>query len=106
MSTSNGTDLGRLVSMVQAVLVGQDAIRTELADHGRQLRDLNATVAEHGRMLADHGRQLRDLQATVVDLRSAVGNYHASVLGHGILISELEARVARVERHLSLPPAA
>jgi len=29
--------------------------------------------------------------------------YHTSVIGHGILISELEARVRRVEQHLNLP---
>ena len=34
-----------------------------------------------------------------------VDPYHASVLGHGILISELEERVRRIERHLHLKPA-
>src|ERR1700730_8611712 len=34
-----------------------------------------------------------------------VDPYHASVLGHGILISELEERVRRIERHLYLEPA-
>jgi hypothetical protein len=29
--------------------------------------------------------------------------YHTSVIGHGVLISELEARVRRVEQHLNLP---
>jgi hypothetical protein len=32
--------------------------------------------------------------------------YHSSVLGHGILISELERRVLRIEEHLHLPPVA
>jgi hypothetical protein len=31
-----------------------------------------------------------------------VTNYHATVLGHGILISELDERVRRIERHLNL----
>lgn len=35
-----------------------------------------------------------------------VAEYHASVLGHGVLISELEERVRRIEEHLQLPPAA
>jgi hypothetical protein len=34
-----------------------------------------------------------------------VTNYHAPVLGHGILISELDERVRRIERHLNLEPA-
>jgi hypothetical protein len=28
------------------------------------------------------------------------------VLGHGILITQLEERVRRIEQHLNLPPAA
>jgi len=28
------------------------------------------------------------------------------VLGHGILISELDERVRRIEQHLNLPPVA
>ena len=39
----------------------------------------------------------------VAGLRRAVVEYHTSVIGHGILISELEARVRRVEQHLNLP---
>jgi len=38
-------------------------------------------------------------------LREAVTNYHATVLGRGILISELDERVRRIERHLNLEPA-
>jgi hypothetical protein len=30
--------------------------------------------------------------------------YHASVLGHRILISELEGRIRRIEDHQDLPP--
>ena len=34
----------------------------------------------------------------VDSLRQAVTGYHASVMGHGILISELDERVRRIER--------
>jgi hypothetical protein len=37
-----------------------------------------------------HDRKLDDLAAGLVSLREAVTNYHATVLGHGILISELD----------------
>ena len=40
----------------------------------------------------------------IVGLRRAVVEYHSVVIGHGVLISELEARVRRVEQHLNLPP--
>ena len=39
----------------------------------------------------------------IAGLRRAVVEYHSAVLGHGVLISELEARVRRIEQHLSLP---
>ena len=35
-------------------------------------------------------------------LRQAVTGYHASVMGHGILISELDDRVRRIERRLDM----
>ena len=41
---------------------------------------------------------------TVDGLRRQVFEYHSSVIGHGMLISELEARVRRMEKHLDLPP--
>jgi hypothetical protein len=51
-------------------------------------------------------RRIDDLTSQVSGLRQTVIEYHASVLGHGILISEPEQRLRRVEQHLNLPPAA
>ncbi len=45
----------------------------------------------------------KEMTEQVAGLRRAVVEYHTSVIGHGILISELEARVRRVEQHLNLP---
>jgi len=39
----------------------------------------------------------------IVGLRRAVVEYHSTVIGHGLIISELEARMRRVEQHLNLP---
>lgn len=49
------------------------------------------------------GSVRKDLGEQIVGLRRAVIEYHTSVIGHGILISELEARVRRMEQHLKLP---
>ncbi len=49
---------------------------------------------------------MADVRGEVADLRQAVTQYHSAVLGHGILISELDERLRRVERHLGLNPAA
>lgn len=48
----------------------------------------------------------KELGDQIVGLRRAVMEYHSSAVGHGILISELEERVRRVEQHLNLPPLA
>jgi hypothetical protein len=56
-------------------------------------------------VVAAHDRKLDDLAAGLASLRDAVTHYHSSVLGHGILISELDERVRRIERHLRFEPA-
>ena len=50
------------------------------------LHSLRADVAAD--MLTNH----RELSEQIVGLRRAVIEYHTSVIGHGVLISELEAR--------------
>lgn len=42
------------------------------------------------------------LKREAASLRQAITDYHGSVLGHGVLLTELEERLARVERHLDL----
>lgn len=85
MSGGNGADMGQVVAMLGEVLSVQREMRAEL----NELR-----------------RRADDLDGKVDGLRQAVTAYHASVLGHGILLSELDARLRRVEHHLNLPPAA
>jgi chromosome segregation ATPase len=75
-----------------------DGIAAHLADHDRKLD----SIAVH---LADHDRKLDDLAAGLTSLREAVTHYHSTVIGHGILISELDERVRRIARHLKLEPA-
>lgn len=57
-------------------------------------------------ILHDHTRQLGDLAHGQATLCQTLTEYHASRMGHGILISQLEDRVRRIEHHLHLPPAA
>ncbi len=46
----------------------------------------------------------KEFSEQIVGLRRAVVEYHTSVIGHGIIISGLEARVRRIEQHLDLQP--
>jgi hypothetical protein len=68
------------------------------ADLRAEINSLRADVASD--MLAMAKRSTERIEG----LRQTVVQYHSSVVGHGFLISDLEARVRRVERHLELPP--
>ena len=81
-------------------------------EHTNKLNELIVTVNGHSRKLDElaaivnrHDRKLDELGTGVADLREALTQYHASVLGHSILISEIDERLRRVERHLNLDPA-
>ncbi len=84
-------------------------MRAEMGDMRAELKadihSLRADVASD--LLAIDARQAAEHEQTreqIVGLRRAVVEYHTSVIGNGILISELEARLRRVEQHLDLPP--
>jgi hypothetical protein len=85
------------------------------------LRDIRADVAETKAELKSEIRSLaaavtsdiltvsaridatrKELSDQIVGLRRAVVEYHSAVIDHGVLISELEARLRGVEQHLNL----
>ena len=77
-------------------------LRSELKADIHSLRaDVASDLLAMGAGQAAEHKQTRE---QIVGLRRAVVEYHTSVIGHGILISELEARLRRVEQHLDLPP--
>ena len=82
MSRNAAQDLGQIVAMVGTVLSSLNDLRGE-------------TRARFDKVEAS----IKELEWGQKDLRQAVTAYHASVMGHGILISELEARVQRIEAH-------
>lgn len=65
------------------------------------LRDLGADMVTKAELRSEM-HALRGEQ--VVGLRRTVVEDHTSVIGHGIIISGLEARLRRVEQHLDQPP--
>jgi hypothetical protein len=67
------------------------------ADVAADMHTLRADVA------ADILTTSKELGEQIVGLRRAMIDYHTSVIGHGVIISELEARMRRVEQHLNLP---
>lgn len=97
-------------------------IRAEVADIKSQmatkakLAELRAELkSELGSLRADVASDFMAMQAKadaehkatreqIFGLRREVFDYHSSVVGHGVLISELDARMHRVEKQLGLPP--
>jgi hypothetical protein len=88
-----------------ATLRGLPAQMAELrAELRSEMNALRADVASDLVTLnAKIDTEIKSTRDQIVGLRRAVIEYHSAVVGHGILISELEARVRRVEQHLNLP---
>ena len=63
-----------------------------------EIRCLRADVA------SDMIHLEKRLNAQIAGLRRAVIEYHSSAIGHGILISELDERLRRVEQRLDITP--
>ena len=72
------------------------ATKDDIADVRAEIRSLGADVASDMLTLE---KRLGDQIAT---LRRAVMEYHSSTIGHGVLYSEIEERVRRIEQHLKL----
>jgi chromosome segregation ATPase len=112
MSGVNGPDIAAvyqlLTEVARRVAGHDDKFDTQDRKLDAQDRKLDAIIARldaHDRKFAEHDRKLDDLAAGLSSLREAVTHYHSSVIGHGVLISELDERVRRIERHLKLEPA-
>ena len=75
------------------------ARKDDIADLRGEIHSLRADVASD---LVTLEKRLSD---QIVGLRRSVVEYHSSAIGHGVLISELEERLRRVEQHLNLPPS-
>ena len=92
MSGGNGADMGHVIAMLGDVLSIQREMRAEMHGSRAEVHELR--------------RRVDDLDGKVDGLRQAVTAYHASVLGHGVLIGELDARLRRVELDQHAPVVA
>jgi hypothetical protein len=87
-----------LLRNIRADVARVDAkVETVRMDLQSEIQSLRADgAAEFISVRKEMGEQIAGLRRVVVE-------YHSAVLGHGMLISELEARVRRIETHLDLP---
>ena len=89
-------DVGDVKSDVQTLKVEMQSLRKDMATKS-DLQSLRADVA------SDLMTMQKETREQIVGLRRAVVEYHSAVVGHGLIISELEERVRRLEQHLNLP---
>jgi hypothetical protein len=89
-------ELGDVRSDISDVRSDISQVRADMATQS-DLTTLRADVA------SDVLTTRKQLTEQIVGLRRTVIDYHTSVVGHGVIISDLEARVRRVEQHLNLP---
>ncbi|WP_294538232.1 hypothetical protein [uncultured Rhodoblastus sp.] len=79
------------------------ATKADLGELRSEMKSLRADVAADLHTLdAKIDGTRKDLSEQIVGLRRAVIDYHSSVIGHGTLIADLEARLRRVEQRLGL----
>ena len=77
-------------------------LRNDMVELKAELKaEINSLRADVASDMLTHQKQTGE---RIEGLRQTVVQYHSSVVGHGFLISDLEGRVRRVERHLELPP--
>jgi len=96
------------VANVRAEMATKAELSELKAELKADMRSLRADVASdlatmQARADAEHKATRKELGEQIGGLRRAVVEYHSVVIGHGVLISDLEARMRRVEQHLDLP---
>jgi len=103
VSESDGADMGQVLALLSDVLTGlrefQQQVDGQFADVGRKFADVDRQFASIRQEFADLRQDAGD---QIASLRQEVTTYHGSVVGHGTLITEMDARLGRIERHLGL----
>ena len=60
-------------------------------------RDIQTMQRENAQFRAEVKREFIDVRHDIATLRQDVATYHGSVMGHGILITELDERIRLLE---------
>ncbi len=106
MSTEPESLILHMLREMRADMATKDDIAAVKGDFAAMRSHFSELKADFNSLRADVASDIvtlrKDLGDQIVGLRRAVVEYHTSVIGHGVPISELEARLRRVEQHLNL----
>lgn len=98
--------LRKIDNKVDGLHVEMAAMRDTMATKSELRIEINYLRADVASDLANIEKQLKDQEKRLGDqiggLRRSVMEYHSSAIGHGVLLTELEERVRRLEQQASL----
>jgi hypothetical protein len=97
--SGNGVDIAPVYQLLREVA-------DRVIAHDGRFTAIDRRLDGIDRRLDGMDGQFAEMRANIAELRHTLTQYHSSVLGHGILISDLERRVHRIEDHLHMPPVA
>ncbi len=85
------------------------ATKSDIADVRSEVHSLRADVASDLMNLEERiderlKAQEKRLSDQISGLRRSVMEYHSSTIGHGVLLTEFEERLRRLEEHVGLTP--
>ena len=100
----------QILREMRANMATKDDLKSEIAGVRSEIADVRSEIAdvrsEVGSLRADVASDLLTLEKRLSDqiatLRRAVMEYHSTAIGHGVLFTEIEERVRRIEQHLNL----
>lgn len=85
------------------------ATKSDVADVRSELRsEIHSLRADVGSDIMNLEKQIKELEKRLSDqisgLRRSVMEYRSSQIGHGVLLTEFEERLRRLEEHVGLTP--
>ena len=95
---------GKVDSLREEMATKHDVadVRSELRSEIHSLRaDVGSDIMNLEKQIKEQEKRLSD---QIVGLRRSVMEYHSSTIGHGVLLTEFEERLRRLEQHVGLTP--
>ncbi|MFZ3180344.1 MAG: hypothetical protein WA156_09090 [Methylocystis silviterrae] len=85
------------------------ATKSDVADVRSELRsEIHSLRADVASDMMNLEKQIKEQEKRLSDqisgLRRSVMEYHSSTIGHGVLLTEFEERLRRLEEHVGLTP--